>query len=368
LCTRIVNAIESEGPISFARYMEMALYEPGLGYYVNGLQRFGAGGDFVTAPEHGALFARSLARALDRMAGELDADWTLLELGPGSGVLARDLLFALEQPPARYLMLEPSAALRQVQQETLSELPTRLAKRLEWIDAPPSERFEGALIGNEVVDALPVRRFRIAGDGVEEGRVAWRGQGFEWNWIDADQHLRESVERIQDGLDRPLEPEYTSEVVPHLPEWLRTVTDPIARGIALMIDYGYPGREYYHPSRSSGTLVCHYRHRAHFDPFVWPGLTDLSAFVDFSALAAGAHRCEMDVAGFTSQAGFVLGSGVGEELVQVDDEIERVRLTAELKRLVLPGEMGERFKVMALTRDFDPPLPEFDLSDQLTRL
>lgn len=368
MCTTIVNAIESDGPISFARYMQMALYEPGLGYYVNGLRRFGAGGDFVTAPEHGALFARSIARMLDRVAGDLGSDWTLVELGPGTGVLARDLLRALEHPPTRYLMLEPSAELREVQRETLAELPSGLASRLEWIDAPPQEPFEGALIGNEVIDALPVQRFRIADNGIQEGRVAWRSGRFEWAWVPADEHLRGLVKRIQGDLDEPLEPGYTSEVVPRLTEWLCTVTEPIARGMALMVDYGYPRSEYYHPSRSSGTLVCHYRHRAHFDPFVWPGLTDLSAFVDFTALAAGAHRCGMEVAGFTSQAGFVLGTGAGEELAQVDNEVERVRLAAELKRLVLPGEMGERFKVMSLTRDFGASFPEFDLSDQRARL
>ncbi len=352
----------------FERYMHMALYEPGLGYYVNGLQRFGAGGDFITAPEQGGLFAQALAGNLDRVVDELGPDWTLLELGPGSGALARALLPALGRPPTRYLLLEPSAALRQVQQETLRTLPEHLARRVEWIDAPPARSFEGALIANEVVDALPVQRFRIAGDRTEAGCVAWNGQRFEWAWVEAGEALAEAAEEIRADLPEALGSGYSSEVCPHLAEWLEAVTEPLARGIALLVDYGYPRREYYHPERSAGTLVCHYRHRAHFDPFVWPGLTDLSAFVDFTALADGARRCGLEVAGFTSQAGFVLGSGVGEQLEHVDDEIERLRLAGEFKRLVLPGEMGERFKVMALTRDCRPALPEFRFSDQLGRL
>lgn len=367
MCTSIVNVIEREGPIPFDRYMRMALYEPGLGYYVNGLHRFGGSGDFVTAPEQGDLFARAIACSLDRLAGRLGPDWTLLELGPGSGALARDLLGALDRPPARYLLLEPSAPLREVQRETLSTLPDALAERVEWIASPPPA-FEGAVLANEVVDALPIKRFRVGEDRVEEARVAVGGDRLTWRWADADEVLRDDVASVLDDLPEPLAPGYVSEICPHLSDWLRTVTEPLRRGIALMIDYGYPRREYYHPDRSDGTLVCHYRHRAHFDPFVWPGLTDLSAFVDFTALADGARRCGLEVSGFTTQAGFVLGSGVGEVLATVDDDADRLRLSGELKRLVLPGEMGERFKVMALARGLDPELPEFGLSDQLGRL
>lgn len=367
MCTSIVNTIEREGPLPFDAYMRMALYEPGLGYYVNGLHRFGSGGDFVTAPEQGGLFARAIACSLDRLADRIGPDWTLLELGPGSGALARDLLGTLERPPARYLLLEPSAALREVQRETLNGLPEPLADRVEWIATPPAP-FEGAVLANEVVDALPVKRFRIGEDGLEEARVAVAGERFGWDWTDADDALRDVLSTVLDDLAEPLAPGYVSEVCPHLSDWLRTVTESMRRGIALLVDYGYPRREYYHPDRNAGTLVCHYRHRAHFDPFVWPGLTDLSAFVDFTALADGARRCGLDVAGFTTQAGFVLGSGAGEVLATIEDDTERLRLSGELKRLVLPGEMGERFKVLALTRGLDPELPEFGLSDQLGRL
>lgn len=356
----------------FQRYMTMALYQPGLGYYVNGLHKFGAAGDFVTAPEHGRLFALGMARQLDRLGDSLGRDWTVLELGPGSGALARDVLLQMRQPPAKYLLLEPSAPLREVQCETLSVLPDDLFGRVEWIGAPPADRFDGAVIANEVLDALPVARFRISETGIEEARVSVEAGRLAWDYAPADGRVLNAVEQALADLPAPPGPGYTSEVCVDLPAWLETVTAPLNRGLALMIDYGYPRREYYHLDRNDGTLVCHYRHRAHFDPFIWPGLTDLSAFVDFTALAGAAEHCGLEVAGFTSQAGFVLGSGVGEMLEDSDSDRERLRLSGEFKRLVLPGEMGEKFKLMALVRDDDNTLdwmPEaFALSDQLGRL
>lgn len=356
----------------FQRYMAMVLYEPGLGYYVNGLHKFGAAGDFVTAPEHGRLFALAIARQLDRLAASLGPAWTLMELGPGSGALARDLLYQIPNPPAKYLLLEPSAPLRDVQRETLSALPEDLRSRVEWIAAPPDERFDGAVIANEVIDALPVARFRIGDAGIEQAVVTVDAGRLALNYGPAEGRVLRAVEQVISDLPERPGAGFTSEVCVDLPEWLETVTAPLERGLALMIDYGYPRREFYHPDRNEGTLVCHYRHRAHFDPFAWPGLTDLSAFVDFTAVAEAAQVCGLEVAGFTSQAGFVLGSGVADQLEQVVDARERMRLSGELKRLVLPGEMGDKFKVMALVRDTDGGLdgsPEaFALFDQVDRL
>lgn len=356
----------------FQRYMAMVLYEPGLGYYVNGLHKFGAAGDFVTAPEHGRLFALAIARQLDRLAASLGPAWTLMELGPGSGALARDLLYQIPNPPAKYLLLEPSAPLRDVQRETLSALPEDLRSRVEWIAAPPDERFDGAVIANEVIDALPVARFRIGDAGIEQAVVTVDAGRLALNYGPAEGRVLRAVEQVISDLPERPGAGFTSEVCVDLPEWLETVTAPLERGLALMIDYGYPRREFYHPDRNEGTLVCHYRHRAHFDPFAWPGLTDLSAFVDFTAVAEAAQVCGLEVAGFTSQAGFVLGSGVADQLEQVVDARERTRLSGELKRLVLPGEMGDKFKVMALVRDTDGGLdgsPEaFALFDQVDRL
>ncbi len=367
MCTTIVNEIGASGAIPFARFMEMALYQPGLGYYVNGLHKFGAAGDFVTAPEEGELFARAVARALDRVVGCL-TDWTLLEAGPGSGRLARDVLMALGHPPARCLLLEPSAPLREIQAETLAELPGDLAGRVEWIDAPPDDSFDGVIVANEVADALPVHRFRIGVEGIEQACVTVEHGRFAWRWSPAGDDVRAAVARVLEELPEPLETGYVSEVCTMLPAWLQAVTAPLARGVALFVDYGYPRREYYHPARRAGTLVCHYRHRAHFDPFVWPGLTDISAFVDFTALCGAGRSAGLELLGFTNQAAFVLESGVANALEAVDDDARRMALAGEFKRLVMPGEMGERFKVLGMARDFDGTLPGAGLSDQTGRL
>jgi SAM-dependent MidA family methyltransferase len=364
----IRRAIEDHGPMPFDRFMEHALYEPGLGYYVNGLHRFGAGGDFVTAPEQGGLFAAALARQLDEIAGALTADWTLVEVGAGSGVLARDLLGGLSRPPERYRILEASAPLRAVQAETLAELPNDLRERVDWIDRPPAEPFAGVVIANEVVDALPIARFRLAADGPLERCVTMDGGRFAWTDATPRPRLRRAIEALQASLPHTLPVDYESDIALDAPGWLAAVTEPLSRGLALLIDYGYPAAEYYHPDRAGGTLVCHYRHRAHFDPFVWPGLTDLSAFVDFTRLAHAGVDCGLEVAGFTSQAGFLLGLGAHERVAAADDDAERLRLAGELKRLTLPGEMGEKFKVLGLSRGFDERMSGFELMSQLHRL
>lgn len=365
---RIVDAIQRHGPLPFDRYMHMALYEPGLGYYVNGLHKFGQDGDFVTAPEQGPLFAGALARCLTPIAEVIGSNWTLMEVGPGSGALMRDLLLQLQHPPAKVLLLESSAALREVQAETLSSLPARLQQGVEWIAAPPSERFEGVIVANEVLDALPVKRFEIIEGGLLELAVDWDGARLGWACMSADHRLREAAEYLQNQLSEPLPPGFRSELCVDLAGWLQTITASLDKGVALCIDYGYPRAEFYRPERNDGTLVAHYRHRAHFDPFVWPGLNDLSAFVDFTAVAEAALEAHLDVSGFTSQAGFVLGSGIGELLAQTEDPAEQAKRAGEFKKLVLPGEMGEKFKLMALSRQMTNSFVAFEFSDQRHRL
>ncbi|NEZ02774.1 SAM-dependent methyltransferase [Wenzhouxiangella sp. XN201] len=368
LCNRITAEIESAGSIPFDRYMNLALYEPGLGYYVNGLHKFGASGDFVTAPEQGGLFARAVARQCTEVAESLGSDWTLMELGAGSGVLARDLLLALPVPPAEYLILEPSAPLREIQRETLDALPETLRDRVRWLDTPPQPPLDGVIIANEVLDALPVARFgRVDGRFVEHC-VGLGEQRFNWQESVPGRRLQAALEQLAQALPEPLPDGYVSEICVDLPDWLETISAPLRRGLILMIDYGYPRAEFYHPDRSGGTLVCHYRHRAHFDPFVWPGLTDLSAFVDFTAVAEAANSLGLEIAGFTSQAGFLLGLGIHDAVEQARDDEQRLKLAGELKRLTLPGEMGEKFKVIGLTRNFDERLSGFDLMSQLHRL
>jgi len=367
LCTKIVNEIEAGGPMPFDRYMAMALYEPGLGYYVNGLHKFGAAGDFITAPEQGSLFAQCFARQIDALPTELGGD-TILELGAGSGALAHDLLLALDRLPDRYLILEPSAALRQVQQERLAALPLDLAGRVEWIAAPPDLDYNGVILANEVLDALPVAAFQIEQGEVHSRCVQIDKGRLTWGLQPAEPRLQSAVETLQTELGRSLPDGYASEINLNLSPWLREITGHLRAGLVLLIDYGYPRQEFYHPDRSEGTLVSHYRHRAHFDPFVWPGLTDLSTFVDFTAVAEAGSEAGLDVLGFSSQAGFLLSLGIQEAMNDLSDDRQRLRLAGEIKRLTLPSEMGEKFKVIALGRDFHPPLQGFALMDQFGRL
>lgn len=357
----IVAWINQHGPMPFDQYMQRCLYTPGLGYYVNGLYKFGASGDFVTAPEQGSLFAQALAWQIDEVACALGSDWTLMELGAGSGMLAFDLLTFLTRPPKHYYILEPSAALRAVQYDTLQQHP--LAERIHWINSPPTDSFDGVVLANEVIDALPVKRWRWGQQGAEELGVTLaidQGVGrLQWTSLSPDARLMSAIRAVQNDLSEPWPLGYQSEVCVDLDAWLHTVTAPMAHGVGLFIDYGYNTQAYYHPERDQGTLVCHYRHRAHFDPFVWPGLTDISAFVDFGALERAGSQHDLQLAGFTTQAEFILASRVHEAVLAEPDEYLRLKKLSELKRLTLPGEMGEKFKVMALSRGKLPRLSGF---------
>ncbi|NDY96262.1 SAM-dependent methyltransferase [Wenzhouxiangella limi] len=352
----------------FDRYMAMALYEPGLGYYVNGLHKFGLSGDFVTAPEEGSLFAAALARQIDEIAEVLGEPYTILEPGAGSGALARDLLLGLKDKPSRYLILEPSAALRQVQRDTLSTLPSALQACVGWLDAPPEESFTGVIIANEVADALPVSIFEITDKGLRERCVKLGNQRLEWSLELPRPRLKQAFEELTQHLNEALPVGYFSEISLDLPGWIETISRPLQKGAVLLVDYGYPRSEYYLPARATGTLICHFRHRAYFDPFVWPGLTDISAWVDFSAAAEAGQRAGLDVAGFATQADFLLALGAHQCVEQAEDEQSRLRLAGELKRLILPGEMGEKFKMLALSRLADCRLSGMSERDQRLRL
>lgn len=368
LVARMAKRRDAQGRLSFAEFMEMALYEPGLGYYSAGLHKLGEDGDFVTAPERGDLFARCLARQVAEVGAALGGDWEVLEIGAGTGRLAADLLAALDgagQAPARYRILERSADLRAVQAETLRGLD-----RVEWLDAPPDRPWRGVLLANEVLDALAVERFRVTGDGVEQLGVSLDEDGLGWTSWPAAPALAERVAALQERLPEPLSPGYESEVCLDLAPWLASVTGALEAGVALFVDYGYPRHRYYHPERREGTLVCQYRHRAHFDPFFWPGLQDLSAFVDFTALAEAADAAGLEVAGYCSQAMFLFGCGLESLLRDLPDlpVAERQARSHEVRELTLPGAMGEKFQVMALTRGYDTPLAGFSLEDRLGEL
>jgi len=375
LADRIRERIARDGPLPFSQYMEMALYEPGLGYYSAGLQKFGAGGDFVTAPQLGNVFARCLARQVAQVAAALSG-YEIVEAGAGSGALAADLLNALgdDHPPVRYRILERSAHLRQVQRETLERQAPGWLDRVSWLDAPPDEGWQGVFLANEVLDALIVERFSIGADGPRRMLVAVGDSGFEWTSGSCPEPLQTRILSIMDGLEAPPGAGYRSELNVHLPEWLDAVTANLQSGLALFIDYGYTRHDYYHPGRRDGTLICHYQHRAHADPFSWPGLTDISASVDFTALAEAADTCGLEVCGYTSQAMFLLGCGLGDLLAEGQSlsERERLRLNNQVRVLTLPGEMGERFQVMALGRglggDLCNELAGFSVTDLRHRL
>ena len=361
------------GSIPFSRYMELALYAPGLGYYSAGATKFGAAGDFVTAPELGAQFAQCVAEAVAPVLRGVAPAADFLELGGGSGAFARDLLHALagrHALPARYLLLEPSADLRARQRETLqAALPADQFERVAWVDRPPEQAWRGVLFANEVLDALPTTRFALVQGEVMEEHVALDAQQrFVAVLRPADALVAGAVRHLQRTLGVPFADGYRSEVLPQLPYWMQAVAGTLDAGLALFVDYGYPRREFYLPERRDGTLVCHYRHRAHADPFLWPGLQDLTAFVDFTAVAEAGMHAGFELAGFASQAAFLLNNGLQDRLEAGDtDPVERHRRNLEAKRLTLPGEMGERFKAIGLQRGIDAS-EQFAFGDQSHRL
>jgi SAM-dependent MidA family methyltransferase len=349
----------SGGFLGFAEYMDAVLYTPGLGYYSAGAQKFGAAGDFVTAPELGSVFARCLARlagpALRQLGGGV-----IFEVGGGSGALAADLLQALrEDPPEQYLLLDVSGELRERQHRTLEARVPGLLHRVRWLDAPPSVPLTGVLIANEVLDALPVERFRIRdGRPAQLGVRLLEGQ-FAWAERPAPERLAAAVMELQTALGQPLADGYTTEIGLRHAAWLRSVLAGLGQGLALWIDYGGTRREIYHATRRDGTLACHYRHRQHSDPFLLPGLQDLTAWVDFSAVARAATDAGLEVAAYGTQAHTLLASGVLDDRPGAASAAEpaRLRELQQIQRLLLPGEMGERFKVLALARAFAPSFP-----------
>ena len=359
------------GRISFEHYMALALAAPGLGYYVSGNQKLGAAGDFVTAPEISALFSRCLARQcapiLENLSAEGEVD--VLEFGAGSGIMAADILLELErlgQLPSRYLILEVSGELRQRQQQTLQQKAAHLLERVQWLDTLPAAGFRGVIFANEVLDAMPVHLFFKDKGRLGEFYVTWNGEQFIWE--QGDFSNREIAARVR-ALSGHLPDHYRSEINLAMDGWLTSVAEMMDQAAMLIIDYGFPRREYYHAQREQGTLMCHYRHRSHDDPFVYPGLQDITAHVDFTAVAEAAHAAGLQVAGYNTQAMFLLANGLDTMLQSSDvNDPEFLRLARQVKTLTMPGEMGELFKVMALTRGYDQALQGFQLQDLRARL
>lgn len=353
LTREIAAEIAASGPLSSERFWQLALYHSTLGYYHNGLAKFGAGGDFITAPELGDGLAYCLARWCAPLLAQLPTP-TILETGAGTGALAASLLSALDShgcPPDAYWILEVSGSLRTRQRETIEERVPQALERVRWLDAPPNEPWSGVILGNEVVDALPPRRLIYQEDRWHELVVALAEDELVWERGPAS------------DADLPTEasqPGYVTEDVPMLAPWLQAITEQLQRGALALIDYGYTRREYYHPQRSSGTAIAHYRHRAH-DQLLWmPGLQDLSVSVDFSAVAQALHLAGMTPVGFTSQAQFLLAFGLTDYAAAagLDGSPQSLATVQEVKQLTLPSEMGERFQVLLAQRDLElPSLP-----------
>jgi SAM-dependent MidA family methyltransferase len=369
----VVAALRAEirasgGWIPFARYMEIALYAPGLGYYAAGAAKLGRDGDFVTAPEMSPLFGAALAVQL-RAILDATAGRDVVELGAGTGRLAADVLNALaaaNAPPARYRILETSPDLRERQRATLARNAPAHAPLVDWVDTLP-KAIDGAIVANEVLDAIPVHVVRAHGAEVLERGVGWDDAASRFEWIERPARERLAALATQ---RLPPGPDYVSEINPVAEALVHSIGRSLEGGAALFIDYGFPAAEYYHPQRSEGTLMCHYRHRAHADPFLWPGLNDITAHVDFTAIAEAGVAAGLHVAGFAPQAPFLVSCGVLDLLAAVGppDSAPYLQAAAPIQHLLSPAEMGELFKVLALARSEGIDWKGFTLVDRRGRL
>jgi len=366
LVDRLIHTIKQKGPLPFVRFMEQALYAPGLGYYSSGQQKFGKDGDFITAPELSPLFSRCLAYQCQPILLALN-DPIIFEFGAGSGIMAVDILLTLETLgclPKQYWILELSAELKNRQQTLFKKRAPHLLPIVHWLTTLPDTPYEGIVLANEVLDAMPVNKFRWESDKLQEAAIDYQAEQFVWHWDVASAPLKKAVEK----LEVTFESGYESEINLFINGWIKSISTHLSRGVVLAIDYGFPRREYYHPERSMGTLMCHKQHRSHTDPLQWVGSQDITAHVDFTAVAEAAVENDFDVAGYTHQAAFLIDCGVTHHLEKIEDEIDRFNASNQVKQLTLPSEMGELFKVIALAKHFDDELLGFQTLNQLERL
>ena len=367
---RLTELIQQEikssgGWISFARYMELALYAPGLGYYTAGAHKFGEAGDFITAPELSVLFGKTLARQVQQIM--VQSAPHILELGAGSGKLAVDMLTELEalnNLPDSYLILEVSADLRERQRALVQEKLPHLLARMCWLDALP-EKFSGAIVANEVLDALPVHLVSWHDAAITERGVVNAGDGFAWkNREMSDAALSDAAQKISVPDD------YVSEICLSARGLIQSLATRLDTGALLFIDYGFGANEFYHAQRTRGTLMCHYRHHAHDEPFYLPGLQDITAHVNFTDIAECGIDAGLELLGYTNQAFFLINAGITDLLAQHAPENMReyLPLSGQLQKLTSPAEMGDLFKVIALGKKMTEPLSGFlrgDLSRAL---
>ncbi len=358
---------DAGGNISFAEFMHHALYAPGLGYYTAGSTKFGEAGDFVTAPEVSDVFGRVLARQCAEVLGQVEGG-RILEYGAGSGKLAVDMLEALADLgslPEKYLILEISADLRERQGEYVRRRAPQFAGRVEWIDDVP-DGLRGVIVANEVLDSMPVERFVRRDAGVMQVRVAAAQDGFGFVEAPAPVNLATYVANVERDIGRELPDGYQSEICLATSPWIGGMSHALRKGVAFLFDYGVSRREYFAPERADGWLRCHFRHRAHNDPLILPGVQDLTAWVDFSSVARAAVAQGFDIAGYCPQAQFLIGGGLDTEMQGFDSlpVEQQLRLSQQVKTLTLPGEMGERFKCIALRKGSIAKPTAFSLTDK----
>jgi len=366
LVAGLIETIERQGPLSFFQFMQQALYAPGLGYYSSGQQKFGKEGDFVTAPERSSLFSRCLARQCQQVLAAL-TDSVILEFGAGSGTMAVDILLALEAEdslPKAYWILELSAELQARQQQAFKERAPHLLPRVHWLTKYPSTPFVGVVLANEVLDAMPVHKFRYTQSQLQQAFVDYQDQEFGWHWQVCEQSVLQTLQKLGVAFAEG----YESEISPLVASWLRTVSMSLQQGVVLIMDYGYPRHEYYHPDRSMGTLMCYYQHRAYDQPLVRVGWQDITAHVDFTAVALAAEENNFQISAFSEQAAFLLDCGISEWINDEFSPYQRMRQINEVKQLLMPGQMGALFKVMALSKEVRLPLLGFRTVNQVERL
>jgi len=378
----LFDKIADKGSISFTEFMQTVLYEPGLGYYSAGSTKLGAEGDFITAPEISPLFSQSIAQAILPALDAIDES-SILEVGAGSGKMATNILQHLnhlDNLPEKYYILELSADLRLRQQQYIKSKAAELYERVEWLDSIP-ENLNAVVIANELLDAMPVVRFKKEKQGISTEHVIIEDGEFKFNYILNSDNNDSSYQRICQRLQKiesenaELNPGFKSEINFNAEDWLTSISEKLNSGVILLIDYGYPQHEYYHEQRNNGTLTCFYRHRHHDNPFIYPGLQDLTAHVDFTAIADCAIECGMNVLGYTTQSNFLFGAGIAQlaeekavEFIEQDNIVEQIELTNKIKKLTMPYEMGEIIKVIAFSKNCTVSLDAFHFNDMRDHL
>jgi len=370
---------KNNGWIRFSEYMNIALYQPAIGYYSGGLQKFGQKGDFITAPEVSPLFAQCLANQISEVmnnmkkASDAALGVDIIEFGAGSGILAAELLLQMQKLdvlPEKYFILELTAELKYRQKETLKNKAPQLLDRVFWLDELPGSIDNAIVLANEVLDAMPVEGFSVTDNGLETLMVGFEDGRLVSRYQSVDSSVEQTVLEIQQRSDVSFSEPYRSEYNPAIQGWLTGIEKSVNNLVILLIDYGYNEQEYYHEDRNNGTLMCYYQHRAFDDYLRWPGLQDITAFVNFTDVAYSAVGSGMEVSGYTTQAAFLLANGLSElHAEQVTDDIQQqIMLSQQIKTLTLPSEMGDRFKVMALTKNYEKPLMGFSMLDLRNRL